>query len=153
MGALVLNMNDTLKMNWHYDEASAKTVSKPWGREIWINYRKGEMIGDEEKLYVMKKLFINKGTKTSLQMHQVKTETNFLLSGSVEAWYEAVPGVLEKKILSAGAIWTIVPGIKHRIVTLEDVILLEASTPEVDDVIRFADDTLRGDGRVDSEHA
>ena len=41
---------------------------------------------------------------------------------------------------------------KHRIITLEDVILLESSTPEVDDVIRIEDDTLRGDGRIESEH-
>ena len=35
---------------------------------------------------------------------------------------------------------------------IEEVILLEASTPEVDDVIRIEDDTLRGDGRINSEH-
>ena len=58
----------------------------------------------------------------------------------------------EKKILSEGAIWSIPPMKKHRIITLEEVILLEASTPEVDDVIRIEDDTLRGDGRINSEH-
>lgn len=145
-------MNNNSLINWHYDEDSSKTVNKPWGREVWINYRRGENVGDETKLYVMKKLYIKKDTKTSLQMHMVKTETNFLISGSVEAWYEATPGVIEKKLLSAGAIWSIPPGVKHRIVTLEEVILLEASTPEVDDVVRFADDTQRGDGRIDSEH-
>jgi mannose-6-phosphate isomerase len=152
MEALVLSMNNINHIDWHYDESLAKIVNKPWGKEIWINYRSGEKIGDEMKLYVMKKLLIHKGTKTSLQLHKVKTETNFLLSGRLEAWYESKPSVLEKKILSAGAIWTIAPGIKHRIVTLEDVILLEASTPEVDDVLRFADDTMRGDGRVETEH-
>ena len=59
---------------------------------------------------------------------------------------------MDIKQLSAGAIWSIPPGVKHRIITLEDVILMEASTPEIDDVIRIEDDTLRGDGRIQSEH-
>ena len=51
-------MND-----WHYSEDTAKVVDKPWGREVWINYRKGEQVGDIEKLYVMKKLYIKKEQK------------------------------------------------------------------------------------------
>ena len=138
--------------NWYYDENLAKIVNKPWGKEIWINYKKGEKVGDEEKLYVMKKLYIKKGTKTSFQYHIKKSETNFLIKGLVEAWYEIKPNQMDIKKLSAGAIWTIPPGVKHRIITLEDVILMEASTPEIDDVIRIEDDTLRGDGRIESEH-
>jgi len=138
--------------DWNYNEESAKIVKKPWGKEIWINYRKGENIGEEEKPYVMKKLYINKGTKTSFQYHKEKKETNFLIKGKVEAWFESSPGFIDKKILSEGAIWSIPPMKKHRIITLEDVILLESSTPEVDDVIRIEDDTLRGDGRINSEH-
>jgi len=34
----------------------------------------------------------------------------------------------------------------------KDVILIESSSPEVDDVIRIEDDTLRGDGRIQIEH-
>ena len=83
----------------------------------------------------MKKLYINKGTKTSFQFHKKKQETNFLIKGKVEAWFESKSGFIEKKILSEGAIWSIPPMIKHRIITLEDVILLESS--KVDDVIRM----------------
>ena len=139
-------------INWNYDEKTAKVVVKPWGKEIWINYRDGENIGDEKKPYVMKKLYIKKETKTSFQYHTKKTETNFLIEGKVEAWFESTPGYIEKKILCSGAIWSIPPKTKHRIITLDDVILLEASTPEVDDVIRISDDTLRGNGRIQSEH-
>ena len=81
-----------------------------------------------------------------------KEETNFLISGSVEAWFEVEPGKIDKKILQSGAIWSIPKNIKHRIITLEDVVLLEASSPEVDDVIRIADDTMRGNGRIQAEH-
>ena len=153
MEDLELKMSKVKNSDWNYDESDAKVVTKPWGKEIWINYRKEENIGDEEKRYVMKKLYIKKGTKTSFQYHKKKVETNYLLKGTIEAWFEVEGGVIEKKILKAGSIWSVPAGIKHRIVTLDDIILIEASSPEVDDVIRISDDTSRGDGRIDSEHS
>lgn len=138
--------------NWYYNENGAKVVLKPWGREVWVNYRKGENVGDEDKKYVMKKLYINKGTKTSFQYHEEKVETNFLIKGEVEAWFENKKGIIDIEVLGAGAIWTIPAGVKHRIITLTDVVLMESSSPEVDDVVRIKDDTLRGDGRIQSEH-
>lgn len=145
-------MSKIKSLSWSYDESEAKVVIKPWGKEVWINYRKGEEIGDEEKRYVMKKIYITKGTKTSFQYHNKKVETNFLVEGSVEAWFENELGHIDKKILKSGSIWSVPAGKKHRIVTLEDVILIESSSPEVDDVIRISDDTMRGDGRIQSEH-
>ena len=145
-------MNNKKYLNWNYDESEAKVVIKPWGKEIWINYRKEEEIGDEKKRYVMKKLYIKKGTRTSFQYHKKKVETNYLIKGTIEAWFETEVDFIDKKILKAGSVWSIPAGVKHRIVTLEDVILIEASSPEIDDVIRISDDTLRGDGRIDSEH-
>ncbi len=141
-----------ISSSWAYDEDCAKVVKKPWGKEIWVNFRKSEAIGDESKKYILKKLYINKGVKTSYQYHISKVETNFLLKGSLEAWYESAPGFIDKQILSAGAIWSVPAGVKHRIVTLEEVVLIEASSPEVDDVIRIDDDTQRGNGRIESEH-
>ena len=32
------------------------------------------------------------------------------------------------------------------------MVLIESSSPEVDDVIRISDDTMRGDGRIQAEH-
>ena len=152
MEALVLNMINSTESEWHYDENNAKVVTKPWGREVWINFRKGENVGDETKRYIMKKLYIKKGTRTSFQYHQFKEETNFLIKGSVEAWFEDIKGHIDVKVLQAGSIWSIPAGIRHRIVTLEDIVLMESSSPEVDDVIRIEDDALRGDGRIQSEH-
>ena len=137
---------------WAYDENTAKVVVKPWGKEVWVNFRKGESVGDEEKRYIMKKLYIRKGTKTSFQYHVNKVETNFLVQGSVEAWFEDEKNHIDIKILKAGSIWTIPAGVKHRIITLEDIILMESSSPEVDDVVRLDDDTLRGNGRIQAEH-
>ena len=139
-------------IDWSYDENSAKLVTKPWGKEVWLNYRKSEEVGEFEKRYVMKKLYINSGTKTSFQYHIKKVETNFLIKGSIEAWFEIKPGYIDKKILRAGSIWSVPAGIKHRIITLEDTVLIESSSPEVDDVIRIEDDTSRGNGRIKNEH-
>ena len=145
-------MTKKLDISWAYDESDAKVVVKPWGKEIWVNYRKGEVVGDENKRYVMKKLYIRKGTKTSFQYHDDKVETNFLVKGSVEAWFEDEKDHIDIRTLHAGSIWTIPAGIKHRIVTLEDIVLMECSSPEVDDVVRLEDDSFRGDGRIQSEH-
>ena len=145
-------MSNLNEITWHYDESTAKVVRKPWGKEVWVNYRDGENVGDETKKYIMKKWYNKKGTRTSIQYHNEKEETNFLIQGSVEAWFEDKKGHIDRKVLKAGAIWSIPAGIKHRIVTLEDIILMESSTPEVDDVVRIEDDSLRGDGRIQSEH-
>ena len=138
--------------NWFYDEPNAKVVSKPWGREVWINYIRGETVEANTKRYVLKKLYIKGGTRTSFQYHLNKVETNFLIEGRVEAWFEVQSGQIDVKALGPGSIWTIPAGTKHRIITLTDVILIEASSPEVDDVIRIEDDTFRANGRIQDEH-
>ena len=42
-------------MDWYFSEDNAKVVQKPWGREVWLNYRKGEKVGDFfDKRYAFK---------------------------------------------------------------------------------------------------
>ena len=48
--------------------------------------------------------------------------------------------------------FTNVPGEVHRVFSLEDYTAYEASTPELDDVIRIQDDSSRKSGRILSEH-
>lgn len=152
-----------MKKDWlYYVEDGAKIVTKPWGNgvvkgvtgvgEIWLNYREGEEVGDEEKPYVFKKLFAKAGTKMSFQQHEKKREINYLVKGKVEAWYENDDGVIEKKIVEEGGIWEIPPPKKHRTIAIEDSVIIECSTPEVDDVIRLEDDTGRPGGRIQAEH-
>lgn len=150
------------KKKWVQTETEIKLVTKPWGNgviddiknvgEMWLNYHRGENVGDEEKRYVFKKLFIKSGTKTSLQYHVNKLETNYLISGEAEGWMENETGEMETSHFSAGDAWTIPCGRKHRLVALTDLVMLEASTPEVDDIIRIKDDTDRPSGRIESEH-
>ena len=120
-----------------------KTVSKPWGKEIWLE------LNDK---YCYKRIYLDQGTKTSYQYHENKMETNYIIDGEAEVWLENDSGVVEKKIMKKDDYFTVEPTRKHRVIALTDLILQEVSTPEVDDVIRIEDDSDRGDGRIESEH-
>jgi mannose-6-phosphate isomerase len=118
-------------------------VKKPWGKEIWLE------LNDK---YCYKRIYIDKGTKTSFQFHNKKLETNYIIQGQAEVWLENNEGKIEKRNMHEGEFFTVNPPKKHRVIALTDIILQEVSTPEVDDVIRINDDYLRNDGRIDSEH-
>ena len=120
-----------------------KIINKPWGKEEWLELN--------EK-YCYKRIYINKGYKTSYQYHNFKRETNYLIQGTAEVWLENDEGIVEKKIMKAGEFFNVTPPKKHRVIALTDIILQEVSTPEVDDVIRIEDDTNRKDGKIEGEH-
>ena len=104
-------------------------VEKPWGYElIWAHTDR----------YVGKILHIKKGESLSYQYHKVKDETIHLLHGDMELEVEVKS---ERKILhlKPGDSFHITPGTKHRMNALEDCDVLEASTPELDDVVRLED--------------
>ena len=125
------------------NEIDAKTVIKPWGKEVWLE------LNDR---YCFKKIYINREHRTSFQYHEKKLETNYIIKGKAEVWLENDQGVIEKKVMKAGDFFTVQPLRKHRVVALTNLILQEVSTPEVDDVIRIEDDTQRPSGRIESEH-
>jgi mannose-6-phosphate isomerase len=105
-------------------------VNKPWGYElIWA--RTGDYVG--------KIIHINKGHKLSLQYHQIKEETVYVISGKMTLVFENEQGVLEEILLSAGEAHHIPVGRKHRFVGTEDCDLAEVSTPHLDDVVRLED--------------
>lgn len=120
-----------------------KIVSKPWGKEIWLE------LNDK---YCYKRIYLDQGTKTSFQYHKKKMETNYIIDGEAEIWLENDSGVIEKKLMKKDDYFTVEPPRKHRVIAVTDLILQEVSTPEVDDVIRIEDDSDRGDGRIASEH-
>ena len=120
-----------------------KIINKPWGKEEWLELN--------EK-YCYKRIYINKGYKTSYQYHNFKRETNYLIQGTAEVWLENDEGVVEKKIMKAGEFFNVTPPKKPRVIAFTDIILQEVSTPEVDDVIRIEDDTNRKDGKIEGEH-
>jgi mannose-6-phosphate isomerase len=124
----------------------AKKVTKPWGFELWL-------ADGTTTSYAFKLLYLKAGTKTSLQYHRKKSEHNCVLSGVVRFHYQdkKTKKIVSKRI-SAGHVITVQPPGIHRVEAVTDVILVEASTNHLDDVIRLADDYARPDGRITTEH-
>jgi len=101
-------------------------VVKPWGYEIWFA---------QTDKYVGKLLYIKKGYRLSLQYHEVKDETLYILSGIVDV---TVGNTVKR--MTSGEGFRIFSGTKHRMEAIEDATLIEVSTPEIDDVVRLEDD-------------
>ncbi len=104
-------------------------VPKPWGHEtIWAHSDR----------YTGKILHIKAGHALSLQYHNRKDETVHLLSG--ELIYRVNLGDrLEDMKLERGQSFRITPGTVHQMEAVTDCEVLEASTSEVDDVVRLED--------------
>lgn len=120
-----------------------KIVYKPWGKEIWLEFN---------DRYCYKRIYINAGTRTSFQYHKKKKETNYIAEGRAEVWLENKKGGIKKKKMRTGDYFTVEPPKKHRIIAITDLVLMEVSTPEVDDVIRIEDDNNRLSGKIEDEH-
>ncbi len=121
-----------------------RVVTKPWGYEKWIR---------QTDYYVLKEIFMKAGYRSSLQYHVKKEETNYILNGRGLLRYTLDRNIaFSQRVLLPGDVFHILPNIVHRVEAVTDLTMIEASTPEVDDIIRLADDWNRGDGRIESEH-
>jgi mannose-6-phosphate isomerase-like protein (cupin superfamily) len=103
-------------------------IDKPWGHEIrWAINNK----------YLGKILHIDKGQRLSLQLHEQKDETIYVLEGT------AIVQINDRTMtLSEGESLRIQPKTIHRFcsTTHSHVKLIEVSTPEMDDIVRIEDD-------------
>ena len=108
-----------------------RTVPKPWGHEtIWAHTDR----------YVGKILHIKAGHALSVQYHERKDETVYLLRGEMKYWVQTGTGdELEDQRLREGDAFRITPGTVHYMEAVTDCDVLEASTPELDDVVRIKD--------------
>lgn len=104
---------------------SSKRTEKPWGFEHLI-----ELNND----YMVKYLFMKAGEQCSLQYHNHKRETIFVLKGQMTIRLGGTT-----KIYNSGETITIPPGLIHQMTALSDCTYLECSTPHVDDTIRVED--------------
>jgi mannose-6-phosphate isomerase-like protein (cupin superfamily) len=106
-----------------------RRVFKPWGHEL---------IYATTDRYCGKLLFVNTGEALSLQYHEEKDETIYVAFGCAEI---EIGSADERSaaIVGPGTGFRIRPGVVHRIRALEDTLLLEVSTPELDDVVRVED--------------
>jgi mannose-6-phosphate isomerase len=120
-------------------EGYVRTVEKPWGRE--------EVFTMASLPYVGKVIHVRAGCRLSLQIHERKTETMILLSGSADLMLGNECGELRKVPMEPSLGYTIRPGIQHRLWAITDVVVLEVSTPEVGVTLRLEDDYGRPDER------
>ena len=106
-------------------------VDKPWGWElIWANTEQ----------YVGKLLFVRAGHALSLQFHNEKDESWYVHEGRAELEFGAAgQAVTQSEVVGPGAAFRLRPGTVHRLRALEDTLVLEVSTPHLDDVVRLED--------------
>ncbi len=105
-------------------------VDKPWGRElIWA----------QTDRYVGKILHVRAGEALSLQYHRVKDETIMVLSGRMQLQFFEDGAEPETREMLPREPFHIPPGLRHRMVAIEDTDVVEVSTTELDDVVRLDD--------------
>jgi mannose-6-phosphate isomerase len=128
-------------------------VQKPWGYELWVN--------GQHPCYALKEIYIRSGTKTSLQYHNFKQETNVIFRGVAKLHYKQSADKANDAVaaqdtasveLEAVSSIDVMAGTLHRLEAVSDILLYETSTPHLDDVVRVSDDSQRASGRIEEEH-
>jgi len=107
-----------------------KHIDKPWGYERHLE------INDD---YVVKELFMKEGNSCSLQYHEKKHETFYVLKGKLKFYVGVDKDSLGEMELNVGEHYTIEPLVVHRMEAIVDSLYLESSTNFLDDVIRLED--------------
>jgi mannose-6-phosphate isomerase-like protein (cupin superfamily) len=117
-------------------EVDVKRIEKPWGHEL---------IYASTERYAGKLLFVKAGEQLSLQFHREKDETLYVHSGRVEFEIGDPGKPTDSEVVVPGRAFHLPPGTVHRIRALEDTVILEVSTPELEDVVRLEDRYGRAD--------
>jgi mannose-6-phosphate isomerase len=106
-------------------------IEKPWGYELlWA-------LTDR---YCGKLIFIRAGQALSLQFHRVKDEAWYVQQGRAKLELAAAgEAITESEVVGPGVAFHFPPGTVHRVTALEDTVILEVSTPEIEDVVRLED--------------
>ena len=112
-------------------------VEKPWGYEV---------IYAVTERYSGKILFIRKDEQLSLQFHRRKDEVIYVHSGRIELEVGEPGRTPDREVVGPGRAFRFTPGTVHRWRALEDTLVLEVSTPDLDDVVRLEDRYGRADG-------
>jgi mannose-6-phosphate isomerase len=113
-----------------------RRVEKPWGYEV---------VYALTERYCGKVIFVRKGEELSLQFHREKDEVVYLHEGRIELQVGEPGRPLDVEVVTPGRAYRLRPGIVHRWRALEDSVVLEVSTPEIDDVVRLEDRYGRAD--------
>lgn len=116
-------------------EPYVKRVEKPWGYELhWVR---------EDAPYMGKIEHVNAGQRMSLQVHDQKQESWFLMNGRAAVIWENQNGELVQTELQPGQGYSSAVGQRHRLVGITDCDIIEVSTPEMGTTWRLEDDYAR----------
>lgn len=117
-------------------DSYVKRIEKPWGYELhWV---------PADAPYMGKVLHLNEGGRLSLQVHDAKQESWFIIGGNGAVIWEDAQGTLVETILQPGVGYSTKIGQKHRLVGLSGGCdIIEASTPELGTTWRLDDDYAR----------
>jgi mannose-6-phosphate isomerase-like protein (cupin superfamily) len=114
-----------------------KRIEKPWGYELhWV---------PADRPYMGKIEHINAGKRMSLQIHDQKQESWFLMNGRAKVIWEDNRGNMVETELNQGQGYSTHIGQKHRLVGITDCDSIEVSTPEKGTTWRLEDDFDRPD--------
>ena len=115
--------------------AYVKRVEKPWGYELhWV---------PENIPYMGKLIHVNEGARLSLQVHDEKQESWFIVNGRGAVIWEDNKGEMIETELQPGVGYTTQIGQKHRLKGITDCDIIEVSTPEAGTTWRLEDDYAR----------
>jgi mannose-6-phosphate isomerase-like protein (cupin superfamily) len=119
------------------NEPYVKKVEKPWGYEMYWT--------PSNKPYTGKLLHINQGARLSLQYHDQKQESWWIINGRGKVIWEDQKGNLIETELEKGKGYTCSIGQRHRLAGITDCDIIEVSTPEIGTTWRLEDDYRRPD--------
>lgn len=112
--------------NWEINIENLQIINKKWGKEYLLDYN---------KYYAMKRLEIIQGKNISLQYHKIKNETWHIVEGNGTA-------IISDNIvkISPGSTISIPAGTIHQVRADSNLVIIETSTPELDDIIRLKEE-------------
>ena len=112
-----------------------KRVEKPWGYELhWV---------PEDAPYMGKLIHINTDARLSMQVHDEKKESWFIIKGRGAVIWEDSAGNEVETELQSGVGYSTQIGQKHRLKGITDCDIIEVSTPEAGTTWRLEDDYAR----------
>jgi len=118
-------------------DSYVKRIDKPWGYELhWT---------PSDKPYMGKLIHVNAGARLSLQVHDKKQESWFLIKGRGKVIWEDTKGELIETELEEGKGYSCALGQRHRLAGITDCDIIEVSTPEIGTTFRLEDDYKRPD--------
>ncbi|MFN8523168.1 MAG: cupin [Chloroflexota bacterium] len=115
----------------------SQRIEKPWGFEV--------LLSPPGQPYVSKLIHVDAGKRLSLQIHDVKVETQTLLAGKGILLLEDSSGQVRSIEMKPGVGYHVAVGQKHRLCAAPDSFaeVFESSSPEDGITYRLEDDYAR----------